>query len=647
MEARLDPYNFPVSAEGNGEVAVERRPKLHDPAASCLSSSSAARVVVVGCSGHARVVIDILETEKRCRIVGLLDTYKPVTTRVLGYQILGNDNDLPALIQTNVCDSVLVAVGDNWVRGQIVKHLRELVPEIRLVTAIHPSAHIARDVLIGPGTVIMPGVVVNAGCHIGECCILNTSSSLDHDSTMEDFSSLAPRAVTGGTVTIGAFSAVAIGAIISHATRIGEHTVIGGGAFVVKDIPSRVVAYGIPARVIRKRNPDEPYLGERSYEAPRVAVQRDHALIDSRLAVKLIPADSAKWNAYVGRTAHDFFHTAEYHQLTETFGGGKAWLSVCGSEDKFVAWPFIMHDIEGSCPGSAAKLRDITSVYGYTGPTTCGCENDEEFLRAAWESTREVWRSHDVVSAFTRLHPLLGNQAHLPYLRDDRKHSEFVHNKWAEGATIAIDLHRSPDETWKCYSRHLHQALRRLIRLGITVTADPEWAHLDSFVRMYHSTMKRNNAGEFYFFSKTYFSRLKEALGEHGSLMVARCGDEIAAATLLIEYGGVVSVHLLATDDSFLALSPSKLLIHEAQAWARSRGNRFVHLGGGRGSRTDDPLFRFKSQFSDRSYPFYTGRWVLNRGLYDTLAAQRNPQSNPAPGGEPAEPFFPAYRSPL
>jgi sugar O-acyltransferase (sialic acid O-acetyltransferase NeuD family) len=646
MESRFS--STYVLSDSNGGIRLGSHVDSRDGGTQLFSATGMPNVVVVGCSGHARVVIDILETDKRCRIVGLLDSYKPVETRILGYQILGTEADLPALIDGNICDSLVVAVGDNWIRGQIVNQLRRLVPNLRLITAIHPSAQIARDVLIGAGTVVMPGVVVNAGCRIGEGCILNTCSSLDHDSTMEEFSSLAPRAVTGGNVWIGAYSAVAIGAVVSHATRIGEHTVVGAGALVVKDIPRGVVAYGIPARIIRKRSPDDAYLGERVYERPKVdsAVQYGR-VAEAHVVVKLIAADNPEWDRYVKKTAHDFFHTSAYHRITEAFGGGEAWLAVCGDEKKFIAWPMIMQDLKGLDLVNADTWKDVTSVYGYTGPVACGCDDDHTFLRTAWDAIRELWRSHGVVSAFTRFHPLVGNYRYLPCLRDDRKQIDFVHDSYAEGATVAIDLALSPEAIWQSYSRHLHQALRRLIRQGITVTPDPEWAHLNDFIRMYHSTMKRNNAGEFYFFSPAYFGQLRDALGPHGSLMIAKCGDEIAAAGLLIEYGGIVNVHLLATDDTFLPLSPSKLLIHEAQAWARARGNRFVHLGGGRGSRTDDPLFRFKSQFSDRSYPFYTGRWVVNPGVYDALAAQRSQQTVSAPVRETGQAFFPAYRTPI
>ena len=598
------------------------------------------RVVVIGCAGHARVLLDILESERRCAIVGLLDSYKPKGTRLLGYQILGTEEDLPDLVRADLCDSVVVGVGDNCIRAQIVSRLLALVPGILFVTPIHPSAQIGHGVSIGPGTVIMPGVVVNTGCRIGKSCILNTCSSLDHDSIMEDFSSLGPRAVTGGTVIIGTGTAIAIGAIISHGVSVGQHTVVGAGATVLKDIPPGVLAYGVPAKVIRKRDPEEPYLGDRSYEALARQGSTQH-ITKFSMQVKAIRSDSPEWNEYLGLTAHDVFHTAEYHRLMESFGGGTAWLFVCGNEHKFIGWPILARDIGTS---QAGALRDISSAYGYTGPFAYRCVDDRNFLQSAWNTVCEIWKAQGFVSAFTRLHPLLGNERYIPYLRDDHTESEFDHRKSAEGATIAIDLTRSAQDTWSFYSRQLRQALRRLLCSNLVITPDPQWDHLPDFVRLYHITMARNCASGFYFFTEPYFRRLRDELGSHGSLMIGRIGDDIATAALLTEYQGIVNVHLLATDDRFLALSPSKLLIHAAGDWARQRGNRFLHLGGGRGSRTDDSLFRFKSQFSDKSYPFFTGRWVLNQELYEELKLNGQHTAGLAMRTEATECFFPAYR---
>jgi acetyltransferase-like isoleucine patch superfamily enzyme len=89
---------------------------------------------------------------------------------------------------------------------------------------------------------------------------LNTNSSLDHDSAMGDYASLAPGVATGGKARIGAFAAICIGAKVRHQVTVGEHTVVGAGAAVLQDLPGSVVAYGTPAKVIRQRQESDEYL---------------------------------------------------------------------------------------------------------------------------------------------------------------------------------------------------------------------------------------------------------------------------------------------------------------------------------------------------------------------------------------------------
>ncbi|MDO9484686.1 MAG: transferase, partial [Actinomycetota bacterium] len=95
----------------------------------------------------------------------------------------------------------------------------------------------------------------------GVGALLNTGCILEHESQLGDFASLAPRAVTGGRVSIGSRSAISIGAVLKHGLTIGEDTVVGGSSYVDRDLPSGVVAYGVPARVIRSRERGDAYLG--------------------------------------------------------------------------------------------------------------------------------------------------------------------------------------------------------------------------------------------------------------------------------------------------------------------------------------------------------------------------------------------------
>lgn len=217
-------------------------------------------IAILGTSGHARVIIDIVEQEGRYKIAGLVDRFCRDGETIFNYPVIGQDDDLPLLLKRYNISGVIVAIGDNYLRSTVAARVADACPGLRFVSTIHPRAVVARDASIGDGTAVMAGVSVNPACVIGRHCILNTNASLDHDSTMADFSSIAPGVTTGGGCRIGEYSAVGIGAVIIHNITIGSHTVIGAGATVLKDIDSFAVAYGSPAKFVRKRKSGEHYL---------------------------------------------------------------------------------------------------------------------------------------------------------------------------------------------------------------------------------------------------------------------------------------------------------------------------------------------------------------------------------------------------
>ncbi|AKL99932.1 MULTISPECIES: acetyltransferase [Burkholderia cepacia complex] len=217
-------------------------------------------IVIVGSSGHAKVVIDIVEQAGRYRIAGLIDSFRPRGEETLGYAVLGAEHDLRQLIGTHGITGLLVAIGDNHARETVTAGLAAIAPGLPCVSAVHPAARIGKASTIGAGSVVMAGAVINPCCTIGEGCIVNTNASLDHDGVMEGFSSLAPGVVTGGNCRIGHGAAVGLGAMLRHRIAVGEYSVVGAGAVVLRDVAPYSVAYGNPARRIRDRAAGERYL---------------------------------------------------------------------------------------------------------------------------------------------------------------------------------------------------------------------------------------------------------------------------------------------------------------------------------------------------------------------------------------------------
>ncbi len=218
------------------------------------------KIIIIGASGHAKVIIDIIEKEKKFLITGLIDNNKKTGETILGYKIIGKDRNIPQIVKKQQIYGAIIAIGDNWTRKIVAEKIKKLIPALKFITAIHPSAQIGKSVKIGDGTAIMAGAIINPGSTIKKHCILNTKSSLDHDCVMEAFSSLAPNATTGGNVKIGRYSAISIGANIIHGISIGEHSIVGAGSVVLKNIPVLTIAYGVPAKIIRSREIGQKYL---------------------------------------------------------------------------------------------------------------------------------------------------------------------------------------------------------------------------------------------------------------------------------------------------------------------------------------------------------------------------------------------------
>jgi sugar O-acyltransferase (sialic acid O-acetyltransferase NeuD family) len=214
-------------------------------------------ILIFGCGGHAKVITDIVEKQGKYNIAGFIDNYKTPGETFIGYKVLGSESDI---LKIGI-DAGIVALGDNWIRSKVVNNVLSINSQFEFVTAIHPFTSITRDVVIGNGTVIMAGSIINSNTKIGSHCIINTNSSVDHDNTICDFSSIAPGVTTGGNVNIGEFTAISLGAKIKHGITIGEHSVIGAGSVVLKNVDSNVVQYGAPAKYIRDRNKGDKYLG--------------------------------------------------------------------------------------------------------------------------------------------------------------------------------------------------------------------------------------------------------------------------------------------------------------------------------------------------------------------------------------------------
>ncbi len=217
-------------------------------------------VLIVGSSGHARVIVDIIERTGAHSILGFLDDTKESEMIEIGYPILGSLDDLPEIVRKHNPQGFFIAIRDNWNRGIIAEKIKELTPALPAITAVHPGVQVARSACLGPGTAVMAGAVVASNASVGSFCIVNTRASVDHDSHLDDFASIGPGATLAGNVRVGAYTAICLQACVAEKVCIGCHTVVGAGSVVLGDLPDQVIVYGTPARVVRSRSKGDRYL---------------------------------------------------------------------------------------------------------------------------------------------------------------------------------------------------------------------------------------------------------------------------------------------------------------------------------------------------------------------------------------------------
>jgi UDP-N-acetylbacillosamine N-acetyltransferase len=209
------------------------------------------KVVLWGASNTALVVADIIRLQGEYELVGFLDDINPERRdeTFCGAPVLGGREQLELLKARDV-SHIMLAFSNNRARLTLAAIAR--AKGYQLASAVHPRAVIASDVRIGAGTAVMGGVVIDAGTVVGENALINTGAIVNHGCNIQDGAHVNAGSLLGGKVIVGKAATIEIGAIVGGHLRVGADAVVGAGSVVLKDVPEGVLAYGVPAKVIRR-----------------------------------------------------------------------------------------------------------------------------------------------------------------------------------------------------------------------------------------------------------------------------------------------------------------------------------------------------------------------------------------------------------
>lgn len=192
-------------------------------------------LILVGGGGHCRSVIDAIEEAGKFKIEGIVDVKENVGRNVLGYPVIGSDDDFEKLLRKYTFFLVTVGQIKNCVPRLRIYEMLKSMGAI-MASIVSPTAYVSKHAHIGPGTVVLHGATVNAGVLIGENCIINSHALVEHDAVIGSHCHISTGAIINGGAKVGDRTFIGSGSVLRQEIEVGNGCVVGAGSLVLKDI---------------------------------------------------------------------------------------------------------------------------------------------------------------------------------------------------------------------------------------------------------------------------------------------------------------------------------------------------------------------------------------------------------------------------
>lgn len=210
------------------------------------------KLFIVGSGGFGREVLwlakRINEVQKTWDIQGFIDDNAALHGSMQDdYPVLGGCDYLEQLDEEV---DVVIAIGCARVKRMVAEKLGSYA-NVHFATLIDPSVILSDRVKIGEGSIICAGTILTVDISIGKHVIFNLDCTAGHDDVIGDYVTVYPSVNISGNVTVGNESELGTGSQIIQGKAIGQQSIIGAGAVVIRDIPDKCTAVGNPAKPIR------------------------------------------------------------------------------------------------------------------------------------------------------------------------------------------------------------------------------------------------------------------------------------------------------------------------------------------------------------------------------------------------------------
>lgn len=344
--------------------------------------------------------------------------------------------------------------------------------------------------------------------------------------------------------------------------------------------------------------------------------------------------DREKWEEIVTSFPnYDVYYLPGYVSAFKIHGDGEPYLIFIESENVKAINVVMRRDITTdpffTSLIPANTYFDFATPYGYGGFIFAG-EVTPENIDKVYEIYQGYCQENGVISEFVRYNPLSLNA----------ERNNGFYDAVELSSTVNIDL-TSKEQIWENFTSKNRNGIRKAMKSGVEIYWGRSRLLFDAFLPMYHQTMNKDQASEYYYFETDFFYSLLLDLKNHAHIFYAEMDGKIISIAIVIYANQNLHYHLSASDPAYNQYSPSNLLLYEVAKWGSDNGYKNFHLGGGVGSSEEDSLFKFKKAFN-RNYDtsFTIGKKIYDPQLYQELVklkSQKITIKNPN--------YFPLFRA--
>lgn len=201
-------------------------------------------IILIGGGGHCVSCIDVIEQQGEYEIMGILDVKDKVGKYVMGYPIIGTDDDLNRFVKST--RNFFISIGQiksSTIRQNIYYRIKEIGGKLPII--ISPLAYVSIHSKISEGSIIMHNAIVNAGATIGICCILNSMSLIEHEVMVGDFCHISTASCVNGQTTIGSGCFLGSNSVVKNNITIVKNVIVSASSFVCENINHSGIYKGV------------------------------------------------------------------------------------------------------------------------------------------------------------------------------------------------------------------------------------------------------------------------------------------------------------------------------------------------------------------------------------------------------------------